>query len=262
MALNMWKKRKSPEEPLESKGSMPLLEHLAELRKRLVISAVAVTVLAIASYGFYGHMLVFLLHPLCVAEPKNQCKLYVTSPLDGFALRVKMAGYAGLFFASPVVLLQFWRFIAPGLKNSERKYSLIFVSSSIGLFTLGGLVAYTAFPHALQFLQGAAGTYVHPIYTPQSYLNLLLALMAAFGAAFEFPVVLISLELLGVVTPKKLAQSRRWAIVIIFAVAAIFIPSSDPFSLFALALPLIFFYEISILIGRLVLRRRASPLAS
>ena len=245
-----------------SDSSMSLLQHLAELRKRLVISAVAVTIAAILGYVVYPHILNFLLHPLCAAEPANHCALFVTSPLDGFALRIKVSTYSGLFFASPIVLFQIWRFIAPGLKKSEKRYSVAFVTASMVLFSLGGAVAYISFPHALRFLQGAAGTLVHPIYTPQSYLSLLMALMAAFGAAFEFPVVLVSLELLGVVTPQRLSKSRRWAIVSIFAAAAIFIPSSDPFSLFALALPLVLFYEVAILIGRMLQKRTARPLAN
>ncbi len=238
-------------------GSMSLLEHLAELRGRIVKAAVAVTVGAIVAYFFYGHILNFFTQPYCQVSGKTNCALYVTGPLEGFALRIKIAGYGGLLLASPVILYQLWRFVTPGLNPREKRYAVPFVLSSLLLFMGGALVAYITFPHALQFLQSAGGRQLHDIYTPNSYLNLIFLLMIAFGISFEFPVLLVALELAGVLTPKKLSSFRRWAIVIIFAVVAVFIPSSDPFSMFAMAIPLVVFYEVSILIGRLVTRRRA-----
>lgn len=237
---------------------MTLVEHLRELRIRLIYSVVAIAVAAVAGYVLYGRILAFFLHPLCVTQGANHCTLYVTGPLDGFTWRLKLAGYAGLFIASPVVLYQLWKFIAPGLKSTEKRYSVPFLASSLVLFIGGAAIAYLVFPKALRFLQGAAGTQIHPIYTPQSYLGFLMVLMVAFGAAFEFPVVLVTLEVLGVVTPQKLAAWRRWAIVLIFLAAAIFIPSSDPYSLFALAIPLTIFYELAIWIGRIVTRKRVA----
>ncbi len=250
MALRRSKAREAKKAPDE----MSLLEHLGELRRRVIISVLAVAVGAVVGYGFYHIILAFFLHPLCLTEGTQHCSLYVTGPLDGFTWRLKIAGYAGIFLASPVVLYQVWKFIAPGLKAGEKRYAVPFVTISLLLFLSGAYTAYLVFPKALNFLQGAAGSQVHPLYTPQSYLGFIIVLMVAFGAAFEFPVILISLELLRVVTPKKLASWRRWAIVLIFLAGAIFIPSSDPYSLFALAIPLTIFYELSILVGRLLLR--------
>jgi sec-independent protein translocase protein TatC len=243
------KKRSDPD-------AMTLVEHLAELRKRLVISAFAVTLGAIVAYVFYDAILRFFMHPLCVVDGPNHCTLYVNGPLDGFTWRVKISGFAGLFVALPVVMYQLWAFIAPGLKKSEKRYAIPFVFVSFVLFLSGAYIAYLVFPKALLFLQGAAGPQIHPLYTPQSYLGFIVVLMAAFGAAFEFPVILVTLELLGVVTPARLAKGRRWAIVLIFAAGAIFIPSSDPYSLFALTIPLVIFYELSIAIGRVLTRGR------
>lgn len=240
---------------------MSLMEHLGELRKRLVISAIAVAVGAVIAYSAYGPILNFFLHPLCSVNGTNGCRLYVTGPADGFALRVKVSGYAGLFIASPVVLSQLWKFIAPGLHKNEKRYAIPFVLVSFLLFAFGALVAYEVFPFVLKFLQGAAGAHIRDIYSPQSYLNFILILMVAFGIAFEFPVVLVSLELMGVVSPQKLAKNRRWAIVLIFAAGAVLIPSSDPYSLFALAIPLVVFYEASILLGRIATRKKKAAVS-
>ncbi len=240
----------------EATGTMSVLEHLAELRSRMIKAAVAVLVGSIIAYFLYDPMLNFFTQPYCHVSGKEACSLYVTGPLDGFALRIKISGYGGMFIASPVILWQLWRFITPGLHSKEKRYAIPFVFASVLLFAAGAMVAYLIFPHALTFLQSAGGSQLRQIYTPSSYLNLIVLLMVAFGLSFEFPVVLVALEIVGVITPQKLAASRRWAIVIIFAVAAVAIPSSDPFSLFAMAIPLVVFYEVAIIVGRLVLRRK------
>ncbi|MDA8196941.1 MAG: twin-arginine translocase subunit TatC [Actinomycetota bacterium] len=238
-------------------GQMTLFEHIAELRGRLVKIVLAIAVGSIVAYLVYNPILSFFTRPYCQISPGGHCQLYVTGPIDGFSLRIKVAGYGGVFLALPVILWQLWRFITPGLKDKEKRYALPFVFSSLLLFVAGAYVAYITFPHALAFLQSAGGSQLRQIYTPSSYLSLIFLLMAAFGASFEFPVLLVALQLVKVVTPKKLASWRRWAIVTIVTVAAVVIPSSDPFSLFALAIPLILFYEIAILVGRILLRDKS-----
>ena len=237
-------------------SEMSLIEHLAELRRRLVVTLVAVFLGSIVAYLLYNRILDFFLTPYCSIVGGNHCSLYVTGPLDGFALRIKTSVFGGIALSLPVILWELWRFITPGLRRNEKRYAIPFVVVSILLFGFGAYVAYLTFPHALRFLSGAAGPHLKQIYSPSSYLNLILLLMVAFGVAFEFPVLLVSLELAGVVTPKRLSEFRRWAIVIIFAVDAIFIPSADPFSLFAMAIPMVVFYEVAILVGRLVLRSK------
>lgn len=242
----------------ESKSSaeMTFLEHLAELRKRLAIAAVAVLLTSIVAYVSYNGILDFFLSPYCSIVGGNHCTLYVTGPLEGFALRIKVSIYGGIVLALPIILWELWRFVTPGLHKKEKRYAIPFIFFSVLLFAFGAFVAYLTFPHALRFLSGAAGPHLKQIYSPSSYLNLILILMLAFGVAFEFPVLLVSLEIAGVVTPQKLSSFRRWAIVIIFAADAVFIPSSDPFSLFAMAIPMVLFYEIAILVGKLVLRSK------
>jgi sec-independent protein translocase protein TatC len=157
-----------------------------------------------------------------------------------------------MFLSSPVILWELWRFVTPGLRRNEKRYAVPFVSASIVLFAGGAVVAYFVFSHALQFLQGVGGPSLHQIYDPNKYLSLMVALMTVFGLTFEFPVLLVSLELAGVVRPAKLVSWRRWAIVLITLFAAIITPSSDPFSMLALAVPMYVFYEVSILLGKLL----------
>ena len=176
----------------------------------------------------------------------------MTSPLDGLSLRVKIAVYGGLVLASPVILFQIWRFITPGLKAREKKYAVPFVTAAVTLFLLGAATAYVTLSHALGFLRAVGGPDLRQIYDPIPYLGLVLALMALFGITFQFPVVLVSLELARVVTPARLLRSWRWAVILIVVVAAVFTPSSDPFSMLALAVPLVVFFFISIAIGKLM----------
>ncbi len=170
------------------------------------------------------------------------------------SLRVTVAAYAGAFLATPVLLWQLWRFVTPGLRPREKKYAIPFIAASIALFALGCLVAFWTFPHALAWLGSIGGPSLTQILDPTKYLRLIVVLMVAFGLTFEFPVLLVSLEVAGVVTPKRLSSWRRWAIVLIVVVAGVVTPSSDPFSMLAMAVPLYVFYELSILVGWVIRR--------
>ncbi len=247
---------------------MTLTEHLGELRYRVVIMVAAFVIAATIAVFAYEPILQFLLRPLCSVDASSahhggangslifnhdgSCNLFVTSPLDGLSLRVKIAVFGGLVLASPVILFQIWRFVTPGLKASERKYAIPFVISSFFLFLLGAATAYITLPHTLGWLKSVGGPNLTAIYDPIPYLGLIIVMMTLFGLTFEFPVILVSLELARVVTPARLLRSWRWAIIIIVVVAAVFTPSSDPFSMFALAGPLVIFYFISIGIGKLL----------
>ena len=153
-----------------------------------------------------------------------------------------------------MLLWELWRFITPGLHRKEKRYAVPFVAVSILLFALGCLVAFVTFPHALAWLGSIGGPDLTQILDPTKYLHLIVVLMVAFGLTFEFPVLLVSLELAGVVTPKQLSSWRRWAIVTIVVVAGVVTPSSDPFSMLAMAVPLYIFYELSIVAGRIIRR--------
>src|SRR5438067_9788049 len=154
MAIRL--RRRSPGERAERarrrQREMPVMEHLAELRRRLVISLVAVALGGVVAFAFYNQILSWLTHPYCEVIPKGRpCSLFVTDPLEPFIIRLKIAGWGGLFLASPVVLLQTWRFVTPGLNPKEKKYAVPFVLSSIALSAVGAVVAVLTFPKALQF---------------------------------------------------------------------------------------------------------------
>ena len=233
-----------------NRGQMSLVEHLTELRRRLIISAIAVVVGAIICFTLYQFILNFLIGPYRDVTGKNN--LQVLDPLEAFATRLKIAGYGGIFVASPVVLWQLWRFITPGLHPREKRYAIPFIAASILLFLLGGAVALLTLKPALQFLKSVGGTNLETFYRAGPYLSLVTLMIIAFGVAFEFPILLVFLELAGVVPSKRLRKWRRPAIVIIVAVAAVITPSQDPYSLFAMAIPMYIFYEASILVGRLL----------
>lgn len=235
--------------------AMTLWEHLGELRHRLMVAALALVAGAVLVFFLYEPVMRLLLHPYCgVVGPHRACTLYVTGPLDGLSIRVKLAAYGGTVLASPVIFWQLWRFVVPGLTRRERNYAVPFVASSVTLFLLGAFVAYLTFPHALGWLHSIGGPSLTTIYSPASYLGLLVLLMVAFGVTFELPLLLVFLQLAGVVTPKRLARWRRGAIIALVAFAAVITPSSDPFSMLALAVPLVIFYELAIVVGRLLPR--------
>jgi len=249
MALSLKRRSESRPKP----DSMTLVEHLTELRTRVLICALAFTIAATVAFLVYPWILSFLKHPYCQVSP-HRCGFYITGPLDGLALRIKIAAYGGLFLAAPVLLWELWRFITPGLNPKEKRYAVPFIVASIALFALGCLVAYVTFPHALNFLGHIGGPSLTQILDPTKYLSLIVLMMTIFGLTFEFPVLLVSLELAGVLSPKQLSSWRRWAIVLIVVVAGVITPSSDPFSMMALAVPLYLFYEFSIVIGKIINR--------
>ena len=231
---------------------MPLVEHLAELRRRLIVSVVAIAVGGIVAFVLYNRILEFLIGPYTDITGKKT--LLITDPLEGFTTRLKIAAFGGLALASPVVLWELWRFITPGLHRREKRYAIPFIVASIALFVLGGVVAMVTFPQALRFLIAVGGGSLEAFFTPGKYINLILLMIVAFGVAFEFPILLVFLQLANVLTSRRLRRWRRPAIVVIVAVAAVITPSQDPYSLFAMAIPMYLFYEASILVGRLLKR--------
>src|SRR5580658_4393088 len=188
--------------------AMTLVQHLGELRTRVLVSAAAFVAAGIIAFMLYPWILSFLRHPYCEVAP-GHCAFYITGPLDGLALRVKIAAYGGLFLASPVLLWELWRFITPGLNPKEKRYAIPFIAASICLFALGCVVAYVTFPHALGWLSHIGGPSLHEILDPTKYLGLIVLLMTVFGVTFEFPVLLVSLQIAGVLSPQKLSSCRR-----------------------------------------------------
>lgn len=238
---------------------MSLLEHLRELRSRLMVCVAAFVLAMVVAYVLYGHVLSFLERPYCASIGHGEtCALYVTGPLDAFAVRMNVTAYGALLLSSPVALFEFWRFVTPGLRANERRYALPFVAATSTLFISGAFVAWLTFPHVMTFLHGVGGPGIRDIFTPDRYIGLISSLMVLFGLTFEFPVLLVALEIAGVVSPAALGAMRKTAIVAIVVVSAVITPSSDPFSMLAMALPMMMFYECSIWIGKIIERRQMS----
>lgn len=234
-----------------AESGMTLAEHLAELRHRFLVIAITIAAFGVLGFVFYTHLLRILQDPYCSAVPLH-CKFLVTNPLDGLTLRVKIAFFGGFVAASPVILWQVWRFITPGLKSRERRYIVPFVSASLLFFSAGIVIAYFSFGHAIQFLKSIGGSTLITEYNPNQYLTLFLLMMFIFGLTFLFPVVLVALELVNVVTPAQLLKGWRYAVIGITVGSAVFTPSGDPLSMCALGVPLIVFYFLAIGLGKLL----------
>ena len=231
---------------------MPVMDHLAELRKRILISALAVVLCACVVFVFSNAIIEFLVTYYKEATDGERDALIFLGPVDGFITRLKVATYGGIVLALPIWLYQLWRFITPGLNPKERRYAIPFVASSIVLFALGAFVAFLTLEPALNFLIDVGGPSQSPQFTSDKYLTLVSLMIVAFGLSFEFPVVLVFLLIAGIISTAQLRHFRRWAIVLIVTFAAIITPSQDPYSLFFMAFPMYVFYESSIIIGRIL----------
>jgi sec-independent protein translocase protein TatC len=231
---------------------MPVMDHLAELRNRVLISAFAVIVCAIVMFFFSNQIITFLVQYYKDATHGKRNALVFTGPVDGFITRLKVATYGGIVLALPIWLYELWRFITPGLNPKERRYAIPFVLSSVILFVLGAGVAFLTLEPALKFLIDVGGPSQTPLFTSDRYLTLVSLMVVAFGLSFEFPVILVFLLIAGVISTAQLRHARRWAIVGIVVFAAVITPSQDPYSLFFMAGPMYLFYEGSIVIGRIL----------
>lgn len=251
-------------------GRMTLVEHLTELRSRLIKSVLAVALGAIVAFVLYDHIFQVLIEPYCASlsdqaranaialtgDPDAGCKLIARDPLEGFGVRMTVAAYSGIALAMPVILWQLWRFIAPGLYKHERKYARGFVISGVILFALGGGLSYWTVPKALDFLNTIGGDDLTVAYSPRPYLSFIVKMIVGFGIGFQFPILLCFLQMIGVLSPTTLRKYWRHAAVGIVALVAVITPSGDPFSLTILSVPMYLFYEISILYGRMWQRRK------
>lgn len=242
---------------------MSLMEHLTELRDRLIKVVIALVVGMVVAFLLYDHIFNFLLQPyedIANARPETSLgdgRLLQVDPLEGFGVRMKLALYGGIAIAMPVILWQLWRFVTPGLYDHEKRYAIPFIVSALILFVLGAGLAYYTLPRALEFLIdiGGSDNFV-TAFAPGKYFTLITYMMLAFGIGFEFPILLIFLQMAGVIGPQQLRQARRYAIVGICVLVAVITPSGDPISMLMLSVPMVVFYETSILIGRLLQRRK------
>jgi sec-independent protein translocase protein TatC len=246
---------------------MTLTEHLAELRSRIIRALLGVVLGVIIVLAAYDPVLRFLLRPynkLCTERGPSFCvaQLQSLGPLEAFSARLSISMYGGIILALPVIMWQVWRFIVPALHAKEKKYAIPFVLSSVALFALGGYVAYWSLDKALEFLISWGGAEVKANFQVSKYISLVGLMVAAFGVAFEFPVLLVFLQLVGVLTPQTLLKGWRYAIMVIFVIAAVITPSGDPYSMLAMALPMSLFYMLSIVIGLIFQKRKRAAEAA
>lgn len=238
---------------------MGLLEHLDELRRRLIKALAAFTVTFFGCWTVSDQIYDFLARPIYRFLPEGSHLVFLKIT-DPFILKVKVAALAGVFLASPWILFQVWSFIAPGLYRKEKRLAAPFVICGSLLFLAGGAFAYyIAFPFAVEFLLGM-GSEFQPSITISSYLSFLMTVLLGLGLMFELPTIIFLLTRLGVVTPKLLLRHFRLAVVLIFVVAAIITPTPDVVNLCIFALPTIGLYLVGIAVSHLFAPRPRSEL--
>lgn len=235
---------------------MPLIEHLRELRRRVLVSTVALVPGVVVGWIFFGELIRFLSAPVCdvpVGGPVagGSCgPLVINGLLGPFNLQVKVALAAGLVLASPVWLYEIWAFVTPGLQRSERRWTIGFLAAGVPLFFAGGAFCYLILPRTARVLLGFTPDQVGSIVDLNDFLSIVMRLMFVFGLGFEVPVFVVMLNMLGVLPARRLASWWRQIIFGIFVFAAIATPTGDPLTMSALAAPLCLLVLLSYLVAR------------
>lgn len=248
-------------------GEMSLFEHLAELRSRVTKSFAAIGVGFVIGFVLRQYVIDIIRRPYCnlpqevragpaAVSDGDQCALIVLRVLDGLMISIKAAAIVAVVVAAPVVSYQVWRFITPGLRHVEKRYAIPFLLASWALFIGGAAFAYYVIPRGLALLLSFAGDGLLPLLAAHEYLNFMLFTLVSFGVAFEFPLILLMLILTGAVGSTGLRTYRRHTIFGVFVASAIITPTGDVFTMLAMAVPLMAFYEICIVVARLLERRR------
>ncbi len=242
-------------------SEMTLTQHLRELRDRLVRVFIAVAIGAVAGWFVFEPLLDLIMRPYCRLpgafrpEPDGACMLIVTRPLEAFSVRIRLSLVVGLFLAAPVLFHQLWRFIGPGLTARERRYTAPFVLGSVVLFVLGGAFAAFAIPEGLAVLLRMGGDQIATLLAAAEYFTFVLTIVVVFGLAFQVPLLIVFLALVGTVGTEQLRNYRPHAVVGTFVVAAIATPA-DPVTMFMLAVPMVALYEVAIGLTWLIERSR------
>jgi sec-independent protein translocase protein TatC len=245
-----------PEETGGRFSNMPFLEHLEELRKRLIRSIIALLIAAAGSFYFADHIVKFIVKPL------GDTKLYVTEVAGSFTAYFKVSLIAGLIVALPYIFWQLWSFVSPGLYKRERLMILPIVIASTVLFLLGAIFCfYVMLPVSLNFLINFSGGLITPIITVSSYVSFISMLILGFGLGFQLPIVAYVLGKFGIVSARGLSKARRYAIVVLLFLAAFLTPTPDAFTMMVMFVPLYALYEVSILIVWLTGKKKAAELS-
>jgi sec-independent protein translocase protein TatC len=241
---------------MDENGKMPFTEHLAELRKRLIICFVGIGVGFAIAYSFKESLFVLLMHPLKGALAPGQKLIYTGLP-EAFFVYIEVAFFGGILFAAPLILFEMWMFIAPGLYEHERRFLFPLLFLSVLFFAAGVLFGYSiVFPYAFKYLLSFDSDLVQALPSMREYLSLATTLLIAFGFIFQLPLVVTMLARLGIVTSRFLSKNRKYAFLLSFVVAAIVTPTPDVVNQCLMAGPLVILYEVSILGAKIFGKKR------
>ena len=252
--------RASPQQPIGEDGRMALVDHLRELRARLLRSVLAVVVAVVVAFFFYHQLFNLILHPYNEARVMLRKEVVSKPVINGVGgplmLQLKICGLAGIIASAPYWIFQIWGFIVPGLHRNEKHWTKVFAAAAGPLFFVGVAVGYYVLPKGLQVLISFTPADLTNLVEFGDYFSFVTRMLLVFGIAFEIPLFVVLLNLAGVVSGRALAKHRPWIIVGTFVFAAVATPSTDPFSMLMLAIPMSVLFIVSEIVARIVDRRR------
>jgi sec-independent protein translocase protein TatC len=252
--------RASPQNPVGGDGRMALADHLRELRARLLRCTLALTVALVVALFFYDQLFEIIYHPYQIAREQLQGQVDTQGTISGaggpLLLQLKMCGIAAVVVTCPYWLFQIWGFIVPGLHAHEKRWTRLFAAVAGPLFIAGVAVGYYVLPKGLEVLIGFVPAKLQSLVDFGDYFSFFSRMLLVFGVAFEIPLFVLLLNLAGVVSGRTLGKYRPWIIVGTFVFAAVATPSTDPFSMLMLALPMVLLFLVSEVVARLMDRRR------
>lgn len=259
--LRIGRAAKNPE------GRMSVLDHLRELRRRMIVVLLIIAAGAVIGWIAYDPILQILKEPYCnvpyqhrlgaLNQSRDQCKLQFRAPLDGFTIRLKVSFISGAILTAPFWLYQIWGFVTPGLRKNERKWTLTFIAVSTLLFALGMGLAYATLAKGLDVLVSQAGNGTQANLDVTSYISFVTLVLVVFGASFELPLLIVMMNVVRVLPYSLLKRGQRLGIFLVFVFAAVATPSTDPFTMVAMAIPMVVLFELAVLWCFLYDRRRA-----
>ncbi|MFI9841761.1 twin-arginine translocase subunit TatC [Nonomuraea sp. NPDC051941] len=248
--MALLKRSSQPAPDHDAEGRMPLMEHLRELRNRLLIAAAAVVVGIIIGWIFFDPVWAFIKEPFCETPQAQQlrvgeCTLTYGGIFQSFFLTLKVSAMVGVVVSSPVWLYQVWAFVTPALYRNEKRYSIAFLGLAIPLFLIGAFLAYVIMDTSLAILLGFAPSDTVAIIQIDEYVSYVLIMLVIFGISFELPLLLVFLNIIGVLPHATVKKYRRWVIFSMFVFGAVITPGGDPLTMMALAMPMIVLYFLA-----------------